>query len=155
MITINKNSNGDTRTAKKDVSLDEFRKSNDMHRKDICDVMSVLALNIKVKGSMHDYTKTLYDKLFYKNFLSTINNGTDFVKDEWYQLHIEKERHHLLSRCPDDVNLLDVLEMVVDCVCAGMSRSGEVRPVEIDVEILNKALANTTTLIKNMIELKE
>jgi hypothetical protein len=81
-----------------------------------------------------------------------MNEGTDFVNDEWYQLHIAKEKHHLLSNCHDDVNLLDVLEMIVDCVCAGMARSGDVRDVEINEEILNKALKNTTTLIKNMIE---
>lgn len=74
------------------------------------------------------------------------------MNDEWYQLHINKERHHLLSRCPEDVNLLDVLEMVVDCVCAGMARSGDVYPIEINDDILNKALSNTIELIKNMTE---
>ena len=43
-----------------------------------------------------------------------MNDGTDFINDEWYQLHIKAERHHLLSNCPDDVNLIDVLEMIVD-----------------------------------------
>lgn len=65
-------------------------------------------------------------------------------------MHIKNERHHLLSRCPEDVNLIDVMEMITDCVCAGMSRSGEVRPIEIDNVILEKALENTVDLIKSM-----
>lgn len=152
MITIYKNPNGDTRTAKKDVSFEEFQKSNDMHIQDVKNVMNELAFNIMMKGANHDYTKKTEEGLFYDNFLSTMNNGTDFINDEWYQLHIDSERHHLLSNCPNDVNLLDVLEMIVDCVCAGKSRSGDVRPVEINEEILKKALNNTVDLIKDMIK---
>ena len=92
--------------------------------------------------------------MFYDSFLSTINNGTDFVNDEWYQLHIKAERHHLLSNCPSDVNLIDVLEMISDCVCAGMARSGEVRDLEIDDNILKKAVNNTVQMIKDMIIVK-
>lgn len=152
MIKIYKNSNGDTRTAKKDVNFKEFQQANDMHKQDVKNVMNELAFNLMTKGLNHDYTKKTEEKLFYYNFLSAMNKGTDFVSNEWYQLHIKKERHHLLSNCPEDVNLLDVLEMITDCVCAGMARSGDVRTVEINEEILNKALSNTVTLIKNMIE---
>lgn len=154
MVIIYKNSNGDTRTAKKDVSFKEFQEANDMHIQDVRNIMNELALKLMVAGVTHDYTKKSDEKLFYKNFLSTINNNTDFVGDEWYQLHIKNERHHLLSRCPEDVNLIDILEMITDCVCAGMARSGDIRPIEIDSDILNKALANTTEMIKNMITVK-
>ena len=61
----------------------------------------------------------------------------------------------MFSRCPEDVDLLDVLEMIVDCVCAGMARSGEVRSLEIDSDILNKAVQNTVELIKREIEVIE
>jgi hypothetical protein len=155
MIKIYKNSNGDTRTAKKDVSFEEFQEANDMHRQDVKNVMNELAFNIMLNGINHDFTKKTREEVFYKNFLSTMNEGTDFVNDEWYQLHIVTERHHLLSKCPEDVNLLDVLEMIADCVCAGMARSGDVRDVEINEEILNKALKNTVTLIKDMINCSE
>ncbi|HBF7929064.1 TPA: hypothetical protein KOY26_001534 [Clostridioides difficile] len=154
MVIIYKNSNGDTRTAKKDVSFKEFQEANDMHIQDVRNIMNELALKLMVTGATHDYTKKSDEKLFYKNFLSTINNNTDFVNDEWYQLHIKNERHHLLSRCPEDVNLIDILEMITDCVCAGMARSGDIRPIEIDDDILNKALVNTTEMIKNMINVK-
>lgn len=83
-----------------------------------------------------------------------MNDGVDFVSGEWYQLHINTERHHLLSRCPDDVNLLDVIEMIVDCVCAGKTRSGKVRDLEISQEILNKALKNTVKMVDEMTVVK-
>lgn len=155
MITIYKNPNGDTRTAKKDVSFEEFQKANSMHIQDVRNVMNEMAYHLMSKGDNHDYTKKSHEKLFYDNFLSAINKGTDFVNNDWYQLHIETERHHLSSRCPSDVNLFDVLEMIVDCVCAGMARSGDVRPLELNQEILNIAVKNTTEMVKNMINVEE
>ena len=155
MIKIKKNPNGDTRTATKNVSFEEFQKANDMHISDVNHVMEFLSNSVKCRGVFHDHTKKSQEKLFYDNFLSTINNGTDFMKDEWYQFHVQMERHHLLSRCPDDVNLIDVLEMVVDCTCAGLARSGEVRPMEINDDILHKAIDNTVELIKSIVEVEE
>lgn len=78
----------------------------------------------------------------------------DFVLGNWYQLHVNTERHHLLSRCPEDVNLLDVVEIIVDCVCAGKTRSGEVRDLEISADILEKALKNTVKLVDDMTVVK-
>lgn len=155
MVTIYKNPNGDTRTAPKNVSFEEFQEANDMHREDVNQVMYEISQMIDKRGENHDCTKKSQERMFYKNFLSTMNEGTDFVNDEWYQLHIKAERHHLLSHCPDDVNLIDVLEMISDCVCAGMARSGEIRALEIDSDILNRAVQNTTKMIKDMIEVKE
>lgn len=155
MVTIYKNPNGDTRTAPKNVSFEEFQEANDMHREDVNQVMYELSQMIDKRGENHDCTKKSQERMFYKNFLSTMNEGTDFVNDEWYQLHIKAERHHLLSHCPDDVNLIDVLEMISDCVCAGMARSGEIRNLEIDSDILNRAVQNTAKMIKDMIDVKE
>ena len=98
-IIIYKNPNGDTRTAPKDISFEEFQKANDMHKQDVKIVMDELAHILSKRGRQHDYTKKLEEKLFYDNFLSTINHGTDFVKDEWYQMHVATERHHLFSDC--------------------------------------------------------
>ena len=74
---------------------------------------------------------------------------------EWYKKHVEKERHHLFSKCPDDVDLLDVIEMIVDCVCAGKTRSGEVRPLEISDDILKRAVENTVKLVDKITIVKE
>ena len=152
-IIIEKNPNGDTRTAPKNISFEEFQVANNMHKKDVYEVMKYLARLIHRTGQNHDFTKKTQERLFYENFLSTMNNGTNFVEDEWYQLHVDTERHHLLSRCPEDVNLIDVLEMIVDCTCAGLARSGEVRGLEINSEILEKAVQNTVRLIVNEIDL--
>ena len=43
--------------------------------------------------------------------------------------------------------------MIVDCTCAGLARSGEVRGLEINSEILEKAVQNTVKLILREIEL--
>ena len=146
-IYIKKNPNGDTRTAPKNVTYEQFQKSNDMHRDDVRNVMEYLAFLIDRAGEVHNFTKKTAEPQFYKDFLSTMNDGTNFIEDKWYKMHIEKERHHLLSYCPDDVDLLDVLEMIADCVCAGMARSGEVRDLEISTDILEKAVQNTVKLI--------
>lgn len=38
MITIYKNPNGDTRTAPKDISFEQFQEANDMHKQDVRNV---------------------------------------------------------------------------------------------------------------------
>ena len=149
-IVIYKNPNGDTRTAPKDIVFEQFQEANDSHIADVEAVMDELGAMLCENGEKHDWTKKKYEKMFYNNFLATMNYGADFVSTEWYQLHVNTERHHLLSRCPEDVNLLDVIEMIVDCVCAGKTRSGEVRDLEISTDILEKALKNTVKLVDDM-----
>ena len=155
MIEIRKNPNGDTRTAQKDVSFEQFQEANDMHIEDVRSVMYELSKMIDARGENHDCTKKSQERMFYRDFVNTQENGDDFTKSEWYSLHTKAERHHLLSHCPEDVNLIDVLEMIADCVCAGMARSGEVRDLEINAEILEKAVNNTTQLIKSMVKITE
>ena len=53
------------------------------------------------------------------------------------------------------MNLVDVLEMIADCVCAGLARSGEIRDLEIDSDILNRAVQNTVKMIVDWIEVVE
>lgn len=154
-IIIKKNPNGDTRTAKKDVSFEEFQEANDSHIADVYNVMRALAEKVKDAGGNHDTTKKSKEKEFYNDFLATMNDGFNFVKGDWWKNHVESERHHLLAHCPDDVNLIDVLEMVVDCTVAGLARSGEVRPMEINADILSKAVENTSKLIQDMTKLED
>lgn len=151
-IHIYRNPNGDSRTAPKDVSFREFQKANDMHRQDVKNVMNKLAFCLMQQGDSHDWTKKTKEDLFYDNFVSTIKKGTDFVNDEWYQLHIKNEKHHPLSKCHEDITLLDIIEMVVDCVCAGKCRSGEVRELEVNQAILKLAMDNTVKLVDQITE---
>lgn len=155
MIEIKKNPNGDTRTAPKGITFEQFQEANDMHIDDVREVMHALSRFVDMAGRSHDFTKKSRERMFYRDFVDTQENGADFVNGEWYQLHVKAERHHLLSNCPDDVNLIDVLEMIADCACAGMARSGEIRDLEIDTEILNRAVKNTAEMIKNMVIVKE
>lgn len=150
-IILIKNPNGDTRTAPKNVTYEQFQEANSMHINDVQAVMRRLATKVSNAGCSHDFTKLSDEKSFYEDFLSAMNNGTNFVEGEWYRMHINMERHHLLSRCPDDVNLIDVLEMIADCVCAGLTRSGEVRDLEISADILERAVKNTVKMITDEI----
>ena len=155
MIEIKKNPNGDTRTAPKGITFEEFQEANDMHIYDVASVMYELSKMVDSAGENHDCTKKSQERMFYRDFVNTQENGDDFTKSEWYSLHTKAERHHLLSCCPEDVNLIDVLEMIVDCTCAGLARSGEVRDLEINAKILEKAVNNTTQLIKSMVKITE
>lgn len=155
MIRITKNPNGDTRTAPKGITFEQFQQANNMHIQDVQSVMWELSRMVDKAGDLHDYTKKTHEREFYRDFVNTQENGADFVNSEWYQLHVNAERHHLLSNCPDDVNLIDVLEMVADCTCAGLARSGEIRALEINSEILDRAVKNTAELIKSMVQVIE
>lgn len=155
MVVIHKNPNGDTRTAQKGVTFEQFQEANDMHRRDVLALMGELAVKIAGAGDLHDITKKSQERMFYRDFLATMNDGADFTSSEWYQLHVKAERHHLNSHCPEDVNLIDVLEMLADCICAGMARSGEVRNLAIDEDVLRQAVWNTADLIQHMIVVKE
>lgn len=155
MIKIEKNPNGDTRTAPKGITFEQFQQANDMHMQDVQSVMWELSKMVDRAGDLHDCTKKSQERMFYRDFVNTQENGADFVNGEWYQLHVNAERHHLLSNCPDDVNLIDVLEMVADCTCAGLARSGEIRDLEINSEILDRAVKNTAELIKSMVKVIE
>lgn len=59
MIKIKKNPNGDTRTAPKNVSFEEFQKANNMHISDVNNVMNFLSDSVKRRGMFHDHTKNL------------------------------------------------------------------------------------------------
>lgn len=154
-IFIRKNPYGDSRHAPKDTTYHQFHRANVCHIEDIRNVLDFLARKLSNNADNHDHTKLEYEKEFFDNFKDSLLNGKDFVSNTWYQKHIREERHHPTSYCHDDINLLDILEMIVDCVCAGKTRSGEVRPMEINDEILKKAFANTVKLVDEITEVVE
>ena len=153
-VTIKRNTDGDTRVAKAVPSFYRFRKSNEQHREDVRGMMREIANDINVAGAHHDYTKTDDDtgSLFYRELCNTLEGQMNFEDGRWYKMHCETERHHLNEHCPDDVNLIDVIEMICDCVCAGLARSGSVRPVEIDADILKRAVDNTVDMLVEAVE---
>ena len=83
------------------------------------------------------------------------NNNTDFRESEWYKMHIKTERHHINDYVQENVDLIDVLEMIADCTSAGLARSGDVREITIDKDVLYKAFQNTCKLVKDMCVLEK
>lgn len=137
-----------------DFSKEVLIKETNDHISAVSSVMNSLAKQLQIIGFNHDWTKLpphLND--FFEAF-KTHKQGKDFEELPWYVNHVNVERHHLVAHCPDDVNLLDVLEMIVDGVCAGKARTGIVYPIEIPSEILQKALANTQKMIEESITLE-
>ena len=156
-VTIKRNTNGDTRVAKTTPDFYSFKKSNEQHKRDVREMMHEIADDINMAGANHDYTKIDNDtgSLFYREFCNTIEGWMNFEDGKWYKMHCEKERHHLNKHCPDDVNLIDVIEMICDCVCAGMARSGSVYPIEISSDILQRAVSNTVEMCMNAVKMGE
>lgn len=156
VIEINKSPNADSRTANGGhVSFEDFSAATDMHREDVKNMMNELARMIQEAGEIHDWTKKEKEKEFYDSFTAAREQGKDFKKDDWYKYHVNTERHHLLSNCPKDVNLIDVLEMISDCCCAGFARSGKVYDVEIPEDMLMKAFKNTVEMVKSKIHVND
>lgn len=149
-IKINKTTKADTRYCEGIPSKKDLYKDSKTHIKDVKKVLR--RLSHKLYWSKHDWTKIAYIDLFYGDFLRTLKNGADFKSEEWYQLHITKEHHHPEDHVADDINLFDIIEYIVDNVCAGKARSGKIREMKLDDSILRKALQNTITIVDNMTE---
>lgn len=82
---------------------------------------------------------------------------TGFKQTTWWDKHRKLNRHHLNQEdgVPVDVNLIDVLDFIADCVMAGMARSGSVYPLKLSPELLEKAFQNTVELLKKEILVEE
>lgn len=157
-IKIKRNIIGDTRTADRVPTFTEFVDSNLDHKNDVSAMMANLAEDIEERGKHHDFTKTTEParSLFYRELCEKIEGKIDRFEDgEWYPMHCKTERHHLKQHCPFDVDLIDVIEMICDCVCAGLARSGKVYPVEIPSDVLQTAVKNTTQMCINAVEVDE
>ena len=133
------------------VTKEELREDTEQHIEDVRKGIAFFVRILKDAANVHDSDKLSNLDEFHSDFVSGFN------KRKWYTEHI-KNRHHFLQRKDDastrDVNLLDVLEMVADCVMAGSARSGKVYPLTISSEILQRALKNTVDLLMKEIVLE-
>lgn len=157
-VEIRRNTNGDTRVAKKMPTIKEFDKSNTYHRADVRELAERFCEILICSVQDHDWTKTTepYRSMFYRNMTAVIERGEDFFDGEWSKLHYyELERHHLKRHCPDDVDLFDVIEVICDCVAAGMARSSDVYDLEISEDVLTKAVENTVKILKAQVKVVE
>lgn len=157
-VKINRNSNGDTRTVDHIPTYEEVCEANKMHIEDVGNIMNELGWELLDRGPSHDITKDVLSKMFYDNMIKTINGDIKFEDGEWAKIHYfdSCERHHLHHNVPDDVNLIDVIEMICDCVCAGKARSGkDFVDVPLNGDVIIKAFYNTVELINEHVVIKE
>ena len=148
MIEIRKSPTADTRTC--DVSKVELQQLLDSSRQHIADVAKAMAFfssKLFLAAAEHDYDKLTNIERFYADF------RTKFEQTGWWDNHRKIHRHHLniVDGVPENVNLLDVLEYIADCVMAGMARSGEVYALIISDELLRTAFDNTVCLLKDQV----
>lgn len=143
MIEVTRSPNADSRSMSATTTKADLQEATESHIGDVTKGLNFIAKMIEARGPMHDHTKMeAMDK-----FADALNSK--HVKESpWYQKHITEERHHLKSHVPDDVNLIDVIEHVVDCTMAGLTRSGEVYDTDISPEVLQLAVQNTVELLK-------
>jgi hypothetical protein len=126
------------------VSKETLLASSHQHIGDVQNAMARLAIIICEQSEVHDHDKISDIDGFHRDFL------TGFKEHSWWDNHRKVNRHHLLDAdgVPADVNLIDVLDMICDCVMAGMARSGSVYPLNIKPEVLMTAFQNTVELLK-------
>ncbi len=126
------------------MTKEQVRESSEQHRDDVMKGLVFFMGLIGKAGERHDCDKLSDLDGFHRDF------QTGFKQTAWWDNHRKSARHHLLSEdgIPDDVNLVDVLDMITDCVMAGMGRSRSVYPLEIAPETLMKSFQNTVELLK-------
>ena len=152
-IRIPSTADADTRTANGKVSKERLLDNSRQHISDVNQALHFFVGILLQKGVEHDWTKIDNIDEFYADFASTQDGFQgDFKQMHWYHdIHLQ-ERHHLKEYCPEDVNLLDVLERIADGVMAGMGRAGFIYEDELNPEILTKAYNNTMKLLANNTE---
>lgn len=151
MITIKKSPTADTRTCDfSKVDKETLFKSSLQHIDDVKEGLMFFAKQLANACKIHDFDKVTEIDWFHKDF------QTGFKETGWWDNHRKVNRHHLNN--PDgvreDVDLVDVLEYITDCVMAGMARSGSVYEVKIEPDVLMKAFTNTVELLKSQVILE-
>jgi hydrogenase maturation factor HypF (carbamoyltransferase family) len=145
MIQIQKSETADTRTCDfANVSKATLLASSKQHIGDVHKALMFFIERIDDLRNMHDFDKITDIDGFHRDFV------TGFQQTEWWDMHRKVNRHHLnmADGVRDDVNLLDVLDFIADCVMAGMARSGSVYPLSLPPELLERAFQNTVELLK-------
>lgn len=154
MIKIKPSSVADTRTCDwSKVTKDQLLQASGQHIGDVIKGINFFIAKLRAAALEHDFDKITDKGLdgFYNDF------QTGFEQQNWYDNHKQVNRHHL--QCPegirDDVNLIDVLEYLTDCIMAGLGRSGKVTTIEIDSDCLMRAFNNTCDLLISQVTVED
>lgn len=151
MIVINKSETADTRTCDfANTSKETLLASSHQHIDDVRKALWFFDGLLGKASDVHDHDKISDIDGFHRDFL------TGFKQTEWWDKHRKLNRHHLMQEdgVPEDVNLIDVLDMIADCVMAGMARSGSVYELNLPPVVLEKAFRNTVELLKANVRVK-
>jgi hypothetical protein len=147
-IHIQPSPTADTRTCDfAAVTKETLLASSRQHIADVRLALDFFMAQVCKSGQNHDPDKLTDIDSFYADFV------TGFAQTSWWDRHRKLNRHHLEEPdgCPVDVNLIDVLDYIADCVMAGMARSGSVYPLQLGPELLDRAFQNTIDLLKREI----
>ena len=152
MIEIKKSPTADTRTCDPEkVTKTELYNSSIEHIKDVREGISFFINYLANAAMVHDQDKLTDIDWFHKDFI------TGFKETGWWDHHRQINRHHLAQSdgVPQDVNLLDVLEYIADCVVAGMARKGDIYELIMSPELLSRAFINTVAMLKEQVVVVE
>lgn len=152
MITIKKSQTADTRTCDySKVTKEQLLKSSEQHISDVRQALDFFREALNEAWRRHDFTKLDQIDWFHADF------ATGFKQSGWWDNHRKTERHHLAQAdgVRDDVNLIDVLEYIADCVMAGKARSGTVNEIVIAPEVLRIAFQNTCKLLEKEVVVQD
>ena len=146
MIKIKQSTTADTRTCDyTKVSKETLLASSEQHIYDVRLALDFFRWLIFEAERRHDTDKITDIDGFHADFV------TGFKQTGWWDRHRKLNRHHLTQEdgVPADVNLIDVLDFIADCVMAGMGRSGSVYPLKLSPELLERAFQNTVEMLKS------
>ena len=145
MIRIRQSQTADTRTCDfATVTKATLLASSVQHIGDVGQALAFFSALLTRQAVSHDTDKLTDIDGFHADFV------TGFEQTGWWDRHRNLNRHHLTQDdgVPANVNLIDVLDFIADCVMAGMARSGSVYPLKLSPELLERAFQNTVSLLK-------
>lgn len=149
MIEITPSPTADTRTCDwKNVCRATLLRSSLTHIDDVAKGLGLFAGLLTEAAARHDFDKLSDIDGFHRDF------KTGFAETTWWDNHRKVNRHHVNvgDGVPNDVNLIDIVEHIVDCVMAGVARSGSVYDLELSSDVLQKAFHNTVELLAHNVQ---
>jgi hypothetical protein len=152
-IIIEATTGADTRSAKEIVSKEVLLRESHLHRSHVRKALAAMAAELIDRAERHDHTKISDIDGFHDAFVRTMRKEIEFEDHDWWKLHLT-EKHHINDRLHEDADLLDLLEMIADCVCAGKARTGEVLPIEIPSVTLKRLIDNTVSALSSAVQVK-
>jgi len=148
MIHIRPSPTADTRTCDfAHVTKAQLLGSSVHHIGEVRTALGFFQERLEAAAQNHDPDKLTDLDGFHADFV------TGFTQTGWWDRHRKLNRHHLTADdgIPADVNLIDVLDFIADCVMAGMARSGRVYPLALGPELMECAFQNTVTLLTEQV----